>query len=264
MNTDSTILSAYLNSIDWVREAGEHIRASLHHPFAIHTKSSDRDLVSEIDIATEQRLIQRIQAAYPEHHILAEEQHSQTPTHTPPHTEWVWIIDPIDGTSNFIKQRRDFGVMLALYHNDTPILGVVYDVIRDELLSAIYNHGVYLNGRQLQPLPSATLSSSLIVLERQGILAQDPWILDILKHSFSMRSVGSTAMVTHMLSRGGVGAFLSYKQMPWDIAAPRVILETLGIRITTLDGEIPSLQCATPCLMARAGVYEEIMALKPR
>lgn len=256
--------TAYLQAIDWVKQAGDKLRRDISTPFDVSTKSNHRDLVTQYDIATEQFLTEKLTTHYPNHRIFGEEAQSAgkgdtfTDLNGP-----VWFLDPIDGTINFVKQRRNFGIMLALYVDGEAQIGIVYDVMCDALYSSLKGHGSYCNGRQLAPLPTVSLKDSLVIIEGSAICLCDPHTLAVLPHCLSARMVGSSAIVTTYLATASAGAFLSKKQMPWDAAAPRAILEEIGARFTHPDGTPPTLLHAEPILMALPGISEEIIALYP-
>lgn len=254
---------AYLNAISWVKEIGDITAAACaQQPLQIHTKSHRRDLVTQYDTAAEAFLTEKIRAAYPEHRICAEESQSAgtgeiiTDLAGP-----VWFLDPIDGTINFARQGRDWGVMLALYEDGRPQLGVVYDPVRGDMYSALSGFGAYKNGQSLPMLPAVSLADSLVIIEGGAVRQGDAQTLAVLERCLSGRMVGASAIVTGMLASAGCGAFLSQKQMPWDAAAPRAILEEIGAVFTLPDGSRPSLLKGGPYLMALPRIHQEIVDL---
>ena len=119
------------NVKDWLRKAREIILDSFNLSLDVKTKSGPTDLVTNVDKEVERFYIQQIQNAYPEAKILGEE---TSKIHPLTNMEGlVFILDPIDGTMNFVKQKRNFASMIAVYYNNRPLLGYIYDIIRDEL-----------------------------------------------------------------------------------------------------------------------------------
>lgn len=253
-------IDAYLNAIHWVKTAGDNLRAEMQKPLNVHTKTNHRDLVTQFDIATERYLTEQLRATYPDHRIFGEESQSAGEGEKFTNLDGlVWILDPIDGTINFVKQHRDFGIMLALYQDGKPLIGVVYDVMRDELYSSLAGHGAYCNGKRLEKLPEVTLRDSLVIIEGSLTKVEDPLTLFVLNEALSCRMVGSSAIVTTILAHAGAGAFISKKQMPWDAAAPMAILTELGAIFTHPDGSPLTLLQAEPVIMALPNIHQELI-----
>ncbi|SUO95021.1 inositol monophosphatase family protein [Suttonella ornithocola] len=253
---------AYLQALSWVKEAGEHIRGEMRKPLSVQTKSSRRDLVTQLDVATEKFLTARLREHYPTHCICGEESQSAGESEKLSDLSGaVWFIDPIDGTMNFVKQHRDFGIMLALYVDGQPQIGIVYDVMRDELYSALSGQGAYLNQQRLPLLPQVSLQDSLIIIEGGAIRAGDKLTLAALAQCLSARMVGASAIVTGMLAQASVGAFITRQQMPWDAAAPMAILTEIGAKFSQPDGSAVTLLKGEPYLMALPGIHEELLSL---
>jgi len=120
------------------------------------TKKSHADFVSEVDRAAEQTIIQTLLEAYPDHAILAEESGNQG------ESDYVWIIDPLDGTTNFLHGFPQFSVSIALQHKDIITQAVVYDPVRNELFTATRGRGAFLNDKRLRVTKRVNLADSLI------------------------------------------------------------------------------------------------------
>lgn len=258
MSTDRLLRMA----CDWVLEAGEKIRQEMGKTLEIAEKGAANDLVTNLDIATEQFLRAKISSFCQESRIFGEEGQSQAQASEFSDLKGrVWFIDPIDGTLNFVKQRRDFGIMLSLYDEGKPVFGIVYDVMRDELLVGVCGEGAYLNGRRLPMAEKTSLKDSIILIETGQIRRKDPLTLAACDKALAARIVGSSAMVSSVLARQAASCFIARKQMPWDSATPYAILTALGYRITLLDGTPPTFLAPESMIMAASGVYEELMAM---
>ena len=130
----------------WVKEAGEKIRASFETTLNIETKTNRNDLVTNMDKDTERYFVSQIKKTFPEHRIFGEEGMGNDIQDL---KGIVWIIDPIDGTLNFIHQQRNFAISLAIYEDGIGKIGMIYDVVHDELYHAIKGKGAYLNETKL-------------------------------------------------------------------------------------------------------------------
>ena len=139
------------------RPAGVLLSRHIGRPRTVETKRSAIDLVTEIDRASE-RLIHRIlQRATPDFAFLGEEQGLR-----PQRSEYRWIVDPLDGTNNFVHGLPLFGVSIGLEYRGRMVVGVVYDPMRRELFSATRGHGAFLNGRRIRVAATRRLSHSLL------------------------------------------------------------------------------------------------------
>src|SRR5215208_2511644 len=146
-------------AIETARQAG-HILMEKFGRITV-TKKGDIDLVTEADLASEAHIIERIKSYHPKHAVLAEE--SGEAIVIGGDTTWKWIIDPLDGTTNYAHGYPCFCVTLALEHNGEIVIGVTFDPTRDELFAAELGHGASLNGKPIRVSAADRLSESLIV-----------------------------------------------------------------------------------------------------
>ena len=140
------LFATHLLVNDWIMEAGNKIRHSFGESITVDTKTSRNDLVTNVDKEIEQFLISKIREQFPTHKIMGEEGFGDELTSM---DGYVWLIDPIDGTLNFVKRQEDFGIMVALYKDGVGLLGYIYDVMRDRFVHGIKDYGAYCNGRRL-------------------------------------------------------------------------------------------------------------------
>lgn len=137
--------------VTWLRYAGDIIKNSFERDIWIDTKESDRDLVTEMDRFLEKDLVQRIRSGFPGHRIISEEGFGDTVRDT---KGFIWTIDPIDGTMNYVKQRENFGTMIGLFYNGNPIAGYLYTPMDDKLIYGIVGEGVFVNEKRLKQVGS--------------------------------------------------------------------------------------------------------------
>lgn len=218
-----------------VLEAGEFLRQHLHDDLEIEEKGHFTDLVTQLDKAVQEHLTERILGRYWDDCILGEE----SPSHLPLGQGNVWIIDPIDGTTNFIVQQADFAVLLAYFENGIGKFGLIYDVMQQKLYHGGGDFPVYENDSLLPPFQSKSLKEGLIGLNA-GLYAQN---YDGLAHfadqTLGTRSVGSAGISFAHVLTGRLLAQASYIY-PWDYAAASILGEKLGYTLMTTKGDRPA------------------------
>jgi myo-inositol-1(or 4)-monophosphatase len=203
----------------------------------VQTKSNPNDLVTNIDKETEQFFISKIREVYPDHKILGEEGFGDELSNL---EGTVWLIDPIDGTMNFIHQQRNFAISLGVYANGVGKIGLVYDVVHDELYHAIQGKGAFMNNKPLPVLEESSVNESIIALNA-SLLIENPRFdhnvfVQIVKNARGTRSYGTAALEMIFVATGRVDAYLSMRLSPWDFGAGSVIVEELGGIVTNLRG----------------------------
>ena len=164
----------------WVKEAGQRIKQSMKEKMTIETKSNPNDLVTNIDKETERFFIEKIQSVFPDHHILGEEGQGDKLTSL---DGVVWIIDPIDGTMNFIHQKRNFAISIGIFENGKGKIGLIYDVTHDELYHAFQGEGAYINNTKLGKMKEVPLEESILAINATWITENrriDPSVLSPL------------------------------------------------------------------------------------
>lgn len=244
----------------WVKEAGAMIRASFSKVLDIQTKSNRNDLVTNMDKETEQFFIEKIKTTFPDHSVLGEEGLGDRIQEI---DGVVWIIDPIDGTTNFVHQQRNFAISIGIYENGIGQIGLIYDVVHDELYHAIKGKGAYLNDTRLAPLDHVEVKDAIIginatwVTENRSI---DPSLLaELVKDARGSRSLGSAALEISYVTSGRIDAYISLRLSPWDFAGGKVLLEEVGGVATTLRGKELNLIGENTVLVAKPGLHQEIL-----
>lgn len=235
-------------------EAGEFLRQHLHDELEIEEKGHFTDLVTQLDKTVQDRLTDRILARYPADRILGEE----SPEHLPLGREQVWVIDPIDGTTNFIVQQADFAVLLAYFEDGVGRFGLIYDVIADKLYHGGGDFPVYENDRLLPPFHTKSLKEGLIGLNA-GLYAQNvDGLADLADHTLGTRSIGSAGIgFSHVLT-GRLLAQACYVY-PWDYAAASILGEKLGYTLMTTKGEKPAFYGRECVMLAPTEKINEII-----
>ncbi|TXC92103.1 inositol monophosphatase family protein [Metabacillus litoralis] len=221
----------------WVKEAGEIIRNSFDSSLSIQYKSNPNDLVTNMDKEIEQYLIGKIQQSYPDHRILGEEGYGDEVTSL---EGVVWIIDPIDGTMNFVHQQRNFAISVGIYGDGIGYIGLIYDVVHNELYHAFKGEGAFMNDLPLPKLDKVNIEEAVIgispiwVTENKRI--DHNLISPIVQKVRGTRSYGSAALECAYVASGRLDAYLTMRLAPWDFAAGLVLISEVGGTASTLDG----------------------------
>ncbi|MBP2239976.1 myo-inositol-1(or 4)-monophosphatase [Cytobacillus eiseniae] len=248
------------NAKTWVKEASQMIKQSFSKTLTIETKSNANDLVTNIDKRTEQFFINKINDHYPNHRIVGEEGFGDSLSNL---DGIVWIIDPIDGTMNFIHQQRNFAISIGIYEDGVGQIGLIYDVVHDELYHSIKGNGVFLNDLSLPRLEDVNVSEAIIGMNATWVTENkriNPSLLaPLVKNARGIRSYGSAAIEMAYIASGRLDAYISLRLAPWDIAAGIILIEELGGIATTLKGQPLDLLAENSLFIARPGLHEEII-----
>jgi myo-inositol-1(or 4)-monophosphatase len=195
------------------------------------------DFLTFVDTQAEKTIIDTLLAEFPDHSILAEETGWQKQN-----SEFEWIIDPLDGTKNYISGVPNFSISIALRKNEQIIIGVILDPVRDELITALREEGAFLNGKQLRVSPRKNLEKCLIgtgfpfkLKELLPLYIKS--FQDIFESSSGIRRMGSAAIDLAYVAAGRFDAFWELGLSPWDMAAGSLMIEEAGGKITDFWGE---------------------------
>lgn len=242
----------------WMEEAAEALRESHSRKLQVDEKKDASDLVTEMDKATEKFFTEKIRQFYPDHRIIGEEGISGPVNDT---NGMIWVIDPIDGTLNFVKQKNNFGIMIGLFNNGKPVAGYIYDVMQHDLYYGIVGEGMYLNNKPLKPLPVGPLNDSLIMGNVGMFSRNQNNCQSLLATVLGARAHGSAALEVIQVLRGEASLYLSFGLHPWDFAAGYAICEAGGIICTQADGSPLSILEKSSVLFAHPSVYKEAVEI---
>lgn len=243
---------------DITLQAGENIRKQLNEPLLIETKSNPNDLVTNMDKATEKFLFDRIQDTYPDHRIIGEEGSGKDIDNL---NGVIWIIDPIDGTLNFVHQQENFAISIGIFIDGVKYAGVVYDVMRNILFEARAGHGAYKNGVKLENITETPLATSIISMNPNWLtkdFTRDIYI-PLVRDSRSARSYGSAALDFAYVASNKINAYITLRLHPWDFAGGLIIVEEVGGIVTNQLGEPVNLLTANSIVVANKSLHTEIM-----
>ena len=222
---------------------------------------SDNSLVSFVDKEAEAQLIDGLSALLPESHFLAEE----TQTETKPQSGWVWVIDPLDGTTNFVHQIPAYCISVALLENDRSVLGIVYDIPHQNCYWALRGLGSFLNKQQVFVSKTSRIEDSLLAV---GFFAEDSSSAHLYVDALSKlslrargwRRLGSAALQMAFVAAGYIDAYIDTGLKAWDTAAGLLLIEEAGGYVSNFSGAAIDLNSAEVLVAGEAhGAFLKFM-----
>lgn len=255
-------------AVNTASKAGEWIKTKLGSIRQVSQKSSASDLVTEVDKGAETLIRNLILTHFPHHSILGEEgvaagtESSDRALEEVADSEYLWIVDPIDGTTNFVHGFPFFCVSIALAHRGEVIVGVVYDPIRDELFVAEKGKGAYLKGKSMSVSAEKELEEALIATGFST--GRDTTEMDnlagiqaLLPKVRSLRAGGSAALHLAYVAVGRLSGFWQHGLNSWDAAAGCLLVSESGGKVTDIDGNPYTL--STRHVLATNGHLQDAM-----
>jgi len=252
------------NKIQWreiglqaVREAGDILREHFRKELRVRTKE-DRSLVTEVDVLAEEKIIKIIKASFPSHSILAEESGGEVGE------DYTWLIDALDGTTNYTIDVPLFSVVLTLLEKEDPVLAFVYNPVLEEMYMAERGKGSFLNGKDIRVSEREDLKDSLLTFGRgRDLESRAQWakIINTLERRIrTIRVFGSSAWDLCQVARGKTEGCISIGCSPWDTLGPALIIKEAAGRVTNLEGDDFGIRDKR--LVATNGrIYEEIFKI---
>jgi len=226
-------------------------------------EKGQHDYVTDVDRASQRAVIDFLRRARPDDAILAEEQESHPGT-----SGYQWILDPLDGTTNYIHDYPFFAVSLGVWASDEGIAGVVFDPMREELFQAERGAGAWLNGKRLRVSNALALAGSLLVtgfpfrnLERIDAYVRS--FHDLMPRCAGIRRDGSAALDLCYVACGRVDGFWEMALSPWDLAAGVVIVREAGGRVSDYLGGTEFMRSGN-IVAAAPGVHADLLAVLQR
>lgn len=243
-------------ALEAVHQAGEELRARLGKEHVVEQKGY-RDVVTAADRAAESAVLSTIEARFPDHAILSEEAGASAG-----HSPYTWVVDPLDGTTNFSRGHPTFSVSVGVLHQGTPVVGVVHDPVREQTFAAVQGEGATVNGEPIAVSRFSRLAHSLVALDWAHADEDRAWVVECLGRLApscrTVRSLGSAALALAYVGAGWVDVYFARGLGPWDAAAGSLIITESGGRITRPDGG--RWEIGDPALLATNGrVHEAVI-----
>jgi myo-inositol-1(or 4)-monophosphatase len=223
------------------------------------TRKRHNDFVTEVDKAAEQAIIEILHRAYPDHAILAEE--SGATAGTAGESEYTWIIDPLDGTTNFIHGFPQYAVSIGLRHKGVLVQGVVYDPTNNELFTASRGQGAFLNERRIRVSKRIRLNEALIgtgfpFRDFEGLDEYLSMFRELTARTAGLRRAGAAALDIAYVAAGRLDGFWEMGLSPWDMAAGALMVQEAGGLVGDFRGDSGYLEsgrmvCGAPKIFAQ-------------
>ncbi len=227
----------------------------------IEKKTSFNNLVSYVDKEAESRLVEALKKSFPQAGFITEEGTVAQSTSE----EYKWIIDPLDGTTNFLHGLPIYSISVALTKNKIPILGVIYHIVRKEVFHAIENDNAYCNNRVIKVSDASFLNESLLAtgFPYDSSTRGEEYlsiIKDFLEKSHGIRRLGSAAIDLAYVAAGRLEGFFEYNLNPWDVAAGLLIVQQSGGRVTDFEGGQDALFGKQLCA-SNGNIHNEMLSI---
>ncbi|MEW9677848.1 inositol monophosphatase family protein [Lentibacillus sp. L22] len=245
----------------WVLQAGQTIRERINDPLIIDTKSNPNDLVTQMDKETERFFASAIKETFPDHFLLSEEGYGDNHDSL---DGTVWIVDPIDGTMNFVHQKRNFAISVGIYHQGIGEIGLIYNVMEDVLYHAKRGEGAFKNDVSLPPLrEDVQLKKAILGLNHfwlcENRLVDERQMQKLVKTVRGSRSYGSAALEFAYVAEGITDGYLTLSLSPWDYAAGMVIVNEVGGKTTTTTGDPVNLLGKNSVFTGNPAIRQQIL-----
>ncbi|MGZ3181323.1 MAG: inositol monophosphatase family protein [Telluria sp.] len=249
------------------RRAGSLInRASFDPDRIVVTEKQHNDFVTDVDQQAEQAIIEILSKAYPEHKFLAEESGPSSGLND--ETEYCWIVDPIDGTTNFMHGFPQYCVSIALAQRGVVTLGLVYDPVRNDLFTAEKGAGAFLNDKRIRVTKTDRLAKALLASGHgPGPEALNEYLKMyalMSERSQAVRKAGSAALDLANVAAGRCDGYFEKNLKPWDIAAGALLVAEAGGIVGEFNGESNFMKPGAGIIAAGPKVFAQIVPLLSR
>ncbi|MHB0957557.1 MAG: inositol monophosphatase family protein [Pirellulaceae bacterium] len=207
-------------------------------------QKAPKDLVTEADFASQELARRLLLDAFPEHGFLGEESDQATgcasPHQVPCAAEYCWIVDPLDGTLNYVRQLPNYSVSIALRHGQEILVGTVYDPVLDECYSAAAGRGAFLNGAPIHPSRCQSMEQALVAASLPVDIPRNSSevvrFIEVMHSAQAIRRLGSAALSLCYVATGRLDAYWATCVKLWDVAAGQLIVREAGGALTHTDG----------------------------
>jgi myo-inositol-1(or 4)-monophosphatase len=235
-------------------EAGAYVRQAWRMEHIVQSKGY-RDIVTVADTEAERIILKHIREAFPEHAVTSEEAGADVQS-----AAVRWLVDPLDGTTNFSRNNPNFSTSIAALEDGKPVAGVVFDPLREQAFAALLGGGATLNGDPIQVSHVTDVGSAIFAIDtpKDALERREMWayVGRFLEYGRTLRALGSAALNMAYVAAGWVDGYFSVHMKPWDQAAGALLIREAGGSVSTVSGDGWSpyrrdpLATATPQLMA--------------
>lgn len=250
----------FLQTAEEAARLGGKVLRSWSSRFTVQEKSR-ANLVTEADHASQQAIYEFISRRFPQHNFLGEEGLSQSQ----PGARWRWIIDPLDGTTNYVHGFPYYAVSIGLEQDGELIAGAIYNPCSDEMFLAQRGAGATLNRRPLRCSTVSTLPEAMVIASLPVATSpEDPAVrrfLNVLGKVQTVQRTGSAALNLAFLAAGRIDGFWSASLKPWDMAAGVLLVREAGGQVTTIQDQAFNLEIPDMLATNGRGLHSELSAL---
>jgi myo-inositol-1(or 4)-monophosphatase len=245
-----------------LKNAGKIILSSdCEENYDIDVKAGDANFVTVFDVKVQDFIINSIKMQIPDAVFIAEEKENDKESLE---SEHCFIIDPIDGTTNFIHKYKQSSISLAMFSHGKATIGIVYNPYLDEMFTAVAGRGAYLNGKPIK-VSDRNLSDTILGFGTSPYYRNElgektlKLMYDIFMHCGDLRRTGSAAIDLANLAAGRIDAFFEFRLSPWDIAAGYLLITEAGGKITDMNGNDIDFSAPSSVIASNKRVYNEIL-----
>ncbi len=250
----------FLRAAEDAARLGGQVLRSWSSRFTVREKSRS-NLVTEADLASQTAIVELLRSRFPHHGLLGEEDLG----HDQPPADYRWIIDPLDGTTNYVHGFPYFAVSIGLEHQGEMIAGVVYDPVHDELFAAGRGQGATLNRRPIHISAVPELCQALVVASLPVATSSEEdavrRFLRVLPAAQTVQRTGSAALNLAYVAAGRADGFWSSSLKPWDMAAGVLLVTEAGGQVTKIQGDPFELYQSNLLATNGAGIHGELCNL---
>jgi len=249
--------------------AGGAVLNDMRSSFEKRQKAA-KDFVTTADLAAQRAIRAVIRGSFPTHGFVGEEDTGAEPPerHEQAAMEYCWIVDPLDGTMNYVHQLPGYAVSIALRKGTQLLVGVVYDPVAEEWFTAQYGAGAQLNGAPISSSDCSSLEDALIAVSLPAVIPRDSAeitrLLEVLHAAQSIRRLGSAALNLSYVAMGRLDGYWATAVKPWDVAAGALIVTEAGAKLTHFRGGPFDLDNPRFVAAANETVHRELMAALAR
>ncbi len=242
-------------AVEAARAAGKFLLDNFGKVKEIESKG-DRNLATELDREAEEIIVDRIKSKYPSCGILGEEKEK-----TNLDNEWLWIIDPLDGTHNFIRNIDIFGVCIGIVHKGKFVIGVVYMPSNDEMYVGEEGNGSYKNNKRISVSNTDTLRECSVSFDSSIRYAPGkmlPVLENVAREVFNIRMFGSSARILSYIAEGKLDFAIEFHDRPWDFAAGVALIKEAGGVFSDLKGNSPTPK-TVGYIASNSAIYPQVL-----
>jgi myo-inositol-1(or 4)-monophosphatase len=248
------------NAKEWILDAGEQLRQAVHSELSVEFKSSPNDLVTNMDRQIEKFFIKKIHETYPEHRIVSEEGFGDN---VKEEEGILWLVDPIDGTMNFVHQKRHFSISIGVYQEGVGRVALILDVMNNDLYHCVKGLGAYQNDQKLLSLEPTRLEEAVVSVNATWLNKNrriDPEIVrPIAQKCRGTRSYGSAAIELAYVACGAIDIYWSMRLSPWDVGAGLILVEEVGGVATRVNGDPLNLLSQNSLLVGNPHTHDIVI-----